>query len=333
MRTISGLGPRMPRERSGWTATHRDGAIYDRQRSSDLMLSSTGVTLRYMDGTEEPESAPEVAPLDWSRLDPKITRALVKAMRMATTVENDGHNVRQDYRYPTQANIACKARDALGEAGIHCPMIGWRSGDPGVVHAEFLIVHEDGPVSPVFEAAMPLGRNPDPSKALAGALTILRKYVHAGLLGMGWRDPTEDPDADNPRDQKQGPAQQNPQQKQGPSQQNRQVNPVVAHRAHVLKQASGWGKWLIGRGLPKERLFHYATGCDGEMPKPPATSVLEAIRRAGVAQSKSGNQGLPASDHASLISFFEHNEIVPLWSHGKRTRAGDGVDEKWPVSR
>ena len=294
-----------------------------------------------MDGTSDsevaPDPSPDVEPLNWRSLDPKMTKALVEAQRKAKTVDNDGHNEGQNYRYPTQAAIACRAREAMGGAGIALIQVGWSRGAPGVVHAEFVIVHEDGPVSPVFGASMPLGRQSDPTKALAGALSILRKYVLAGLLNMGWRDPTEDIDADDPKakQRQQQPRQQGRTQQQRPAQQTRPADPVAQHNAKALQNASSWGKWLISKGLPKEQLFHYATGCDGPMPKPPPISVLDAISLAANTMQGAGvgESGLTARRHEQLISFMEHSGLAPLWKCGALTEAGASVDKQWPSGR
>ena len=317
------------------------------------MSSHTGVTLGYMDEhvtneqlwdrvnrTKDPAEAPvnagepEVEPVNWSKLDPKLTKAIVAAQGAATTVDNDGHNTHHGYRYPTQAAIACKAREAMFGAGIALIQIGWKRAEDGLLYAEFVIVHQDGPVSPVFGATMPVGGGQEPAKKLAAALSILRKYVLAGLLNMGWRDPTEDVDADKPRgQQRQEP--QHPQQQNRPAQQTRHVDPVTAYRSKAVQDARSWGKWLLEHGLPKEHLFNYATGRTDSMPKPPPTSVLEAITLAGRTMKDVyvEDGGLMAATHGGLISFMEQQEIVPLWSHGNKTSDGDGVDQKWPIGR
>lgn len=294
------------------------------------MSSPTGVTLSSMDETPEPDVAPEVEPLNWSKLDPKLTKALVVAMRLATTVDNDGHNQAQNYRYPTQAAIACKAREAMGEAGIHCPLIGWRPSQ-GTVCADFVIVHESGVCSPVFSAQMPVGNGRDPAKQLAASLSILRKYVLAGLLNMGWRDPTEDIDAEQPQGQKRT----TPQNQQRPAQKTQPVDPIAQHRDAAVRDARSWAKWLISRGLAASNLHHFATGCDGDMPKPPLTSVLNAISLAGntMHAKSAGDDLLIATRHVDLVEFMVDHEIVPLWSYGKRSADGDSVDEKWPIGR
>lgn len=296
-----------------------------------MIRSHTGVTLRSMDDTPNTED-PQVEPLDWSKLDPKLTKAIVEAQRLATTVDNDGHNKAQDYRYPTQAAIADKAREAMGGAGLALIQLGWSKGGDGIVFAEFILLHQDGPMSPKFGAAMPLGRNPDMTKALAGALSILRKYVLAGLLNMGWRDPSEDPDADKPQRQNQN--QQRQQQQRPPqNQQQARPNPVDEHRSKLLRDAQGWWKWLVDKGVSKSSVLQFVSGLDGSMPKPAPTSLLEAIVTTGKSMSNGFTGELPANSHSALISFLKHCEVPILWCDGNSTSAGDSVDAEWPAGR
>lgn len=297
-----------------------------------MLDRSTGVTLECMDETtsgEVTESA-GVLPLDWSRLDPRLTKALVQAMRLATTVENDGHNKAQDYRYPTQAAIADKARQAMGEAGLHCPMMGWKPSQ-GLVYGEFLLVHESGACSPIFSAQMPVGSGRDPSKQLAASLSIMRKYVLAGLLNMGWRDPTEDIDADQPnrggggnRGQRQQQQSRPPRREQTPPKRDK-PNP----RTEALITAREWAKKLIEWGVGKDEIYSFATGCGGPMPEGPTMSVLAAITLAGnvCARSISISEPMPTAGHEALLAFIvEHTDAQPLWCDGKKTSAGERVD-------
>lgn len=300
------------------------------------MSSSTGVTLGFVDETQEPNGTPEVEPLNWAKLDPKLAAGIVNAQRLATTVDNDGlnaggHGGGSGYRYPTQAAIACKAREAMGESKIAIVQIGWKLVEREMIYAEFVIVHEDGPCSPVFGATMAGGRQKDPAKSISAGLSTLRKYVLAGLLNMGWRDPSEDIDASSPQGQQRATSQ--PQQ--SPAKQKPR-DPIAEHRDAAVRDARSWAKWLISRGLAASNLLHYATGCDGEMPNPPPTSVLQAISLAGHtmhAESESDEAHLTTMRHLDLVEFMVSHEIVPLWSYGKRSADGDSVDEKWPIGR
>ena len=292
-----------------------------------------------MDETPKVEE-PEVAPINWSNLHPKLTKAIVQAQRLATTVDSDGQHPTQGWRYPTQAAIACKAREAMGAAGIAIVQIGWKKGKDGI-YGEFCIVHEDGPVSPVFGAAMAIPRNNDETKAIAASISILRKYVIAGILNMGWRDPREDsegnPQPGKKNSQQKGAAQTQRRQQQPqpqPQPQPRRPNPVEEHRANALKAAQAWWKWLVEKGIAKGEVLRFVSGLDGEMSKPAPTSILEAIALAGKVLSHGpSSDGLPAINHSQLMSFMTHCDVGPLWCDGKKTPAGDSVDQKWPIGQ
>lgn len=266
-------------------------------------------------------------PLNWSKLDPKLTKAIVAAQRLATTVDNDGRHPTQGWMYPTQAAIACKAREAMGESGIAVIMIGWTRSN-GAVHGEFIILHEDGPCSPTFSAGMAIPRQSDETKGIAAAISILRKYVIAGILNMGWRDPSEDSDG-NPNPGPRQKQQQRPPQKQ----QQARPSPVEEYRLKLLRDAQGWWKWLVEKGIDKTSVLHLVSGLDGGMPKPAPTSLLEAIVTTGKAMSNGFTGELPANNHKRLVSFLKHCEVPVLWCDGNSTSAGDSVDTRWPSGR
>lgn len=292
------------------------------------MCSSTGVTLTSVDETTEPDVTPEVEPLNWSKLDPKLTKGIVDAQTAIATVENDSFNKGQNFAYASSDAVLSAARAATTGAGIALAMVGWPQPRDGVVYAEFVLVHKDGASSPVFGASMPVTKFGDPRTSLAGSITFIRKYVYAGLLNMTWHDPRTDVEADQAKKNGSKP-------QQSPAQKTQPVDPVAQHREAAVRDARSWAKWLISRGLAASNLFHYATGCDGDMPKPPPTSVIEAISLAGntMHAHSAGDDQLVATRHMDLVAFMVDHEIVPLWAYGTKSADGDSVDAKWPISR
>lgn len=134
-----------------------------------------------------------------SSLPPKLAMGLVKAQAAAVTVDNDGYNAGLRYKYATAAAIACRTREACSAGGIAILMMGWeivREDNRARVRVPVDVIHESGEVLPTFYASIPIivDRGKGPDKALAGALSILRKYVCGQLLNMGWSDPSEDVD-------------------------------------------------------------------------------------------------------------------------------------------
>jgi hypothetical protein len=257
-------------------------------------------------------------------MSPKLCAAIVAAQGAATTVDNDGHNQKQNYKYATQAAIACKARQAMGLAGIALVQAGWRSvpmGNREGVNADFVIVHKEGAVSPVFSATMHVGMAPDKSKALAAGLSILRKYVLAGLLNMGWSDPSEDVDSglhDKPR----GGGRSNGHQKPAAQQAGSTVKPDK-----LRQDANGWRKFLIDRGCPSDEVFSFALGIDGAPPKPAPRSMLKSLCEAGHAVQKAHANGPNIQNHDELLAFLETTDRPILWAHGKITAAGESFDK------
>lgn len=159
-------------------------------------------------GVEDPAVSMPLLP---TAIPPKLAMGLVKAQAVATTVDNDGHNTQHHYKYPTQAAIASKARTACEVGGLAILMLGWETFMDTIqvhdgqqlievprlhVRVPVSIIHESGESLPVFHATMPVvqhkGKGPD--KAIAGALSLLRKYVIGQLLNMGWSDHTDDVD-------------------------------------------------------------------------------------------------------------------------------------------
>ena len=281
---------------------------------------------------------PVVEPVAWHSLHPKLTKAIVEAQRLATTVDNDGHNKAQGYHYPTQAAIAAKAREALGGAGIALIQIGWNPTSNGSIYAQFILVHEDGPTSPPFGATMALGAQREASKAIAGSLSILRKYVLAGLLNMGWSDPTEDVDADDPRQKKQAqrPVQNRPAQDDGQAakeraRQHRQQK-LSIHLAEVSASARTMFRKLVDADFEKDMIYCLATGAQQPMPDKPATSELAAVILAGqiVEHSANAGKGYPPTNRELLEYMSDNMDGSPLWRHGKITAEGESLDREWP---
>ncbi len=284
--------------------------------------------------SDEPSLDIGVDELSWATLHPKICKALVVAQAAATTVDNDGHNAAQNYRYPTQAAIACRAREALGKADLAFVQTGWpRMGKDGsqFVVADFVLVHADGPCSPMFSAWMPLGGGRDPTKALAASLSILRKYVLAGLLNMGWRDPTEDVDAEV---QQRGRGQQ---QNRGRPQQPRQQAPKPAPHANktptpadpaLFDSARESAKQLLDAGIHKENVAVFATGVEGPWPDDPPSSLLQAVIVAALAVKHAQDAGAELSgNHGELIAYITtKTDLQTPWRNGKITGFGTELD-------
>lgn len=284
-----------------------------------------------------------VEPVAWHSLDPKLTKAIVEAQRLATTVENDGVNTGghgqggSGYRYATHAAISDRARDAMGSAGLALIQIGWRPIENGMIYAEFVLVHEEGTSSPVFSATMAGGQQKDRAKSISAGLSTMRKYVLAGLLNMGWTDPTEDVDADDPRKkQDQRPAQNRPTQDDGRASKERahqhRQQKLSIHLSEVAAAARTRFRYLVDSGFDKDMIYSLATGAQQPMPDKPMTSELAAVVLAGTIVQHAAKCGRPPPPtNRELLEYMSDNmDGSPLWRHGKITAEGESLDREWP---
>ncbi len=155
-----------------------------------------------------PDKTPSVELSLPDDMAPELAEGLFLAQAAATTVESDGWNDHHKYKYPTQAAIAAKAREAMEAGGlflnrlnselIPTPEYLMRAGSqtPCFVRVTYRLAHRSGKALPpiIVEAPVVPDRGRPLDKALAAALTLCHKATLAGLFNMGWSDPSEDVD-------------------------------------------------------------------------------------------------------------------------------------------
>jgi hypothetical protein len=271
-----------------------------------------------------------MTPVKWSELDPKLTAAIVEAQGLAESVPVDSQHG-QGYKYASLSAIVSCGRAAMTASGLAMVTDGW-SVDGSTLQVDCVIVHKDGPCSPVISAVMPIANRGDPTKALSASLSTARKYMLAGILNMDWTDPSTDtdsvhgPSADRQRANRQHahPAAAPPQRSQDPG----------AYES-LLTDARGWARRLMSLGIDKNYILPYATGLDGAIPQQPATSILRAICTAGkvLSAAKTTEGGIPPDSHEMLVTAIAQSNVPVLWSHGKITPTGESVDKSHPIDR
>lgn len=152
---------------------------------------------------------------------PSIHAALAAAVRDVKAADKDGLNKFAGYKYASAEELIQVSREAMGAHGLAlvcaradlallegCPARSDQAALAGLLHQDFLLIHQDGGEMvvgcPPWPVVLEKGRPID--KAVAGAITASLGYLLRGLLLIPRVDPADELDSDSrdrpPRDGK-----------------------------------------------------------------------------------------------------------------------------------
>lgn len=223
------------------------------------------------ESVETPE--PYMAPIPWASMPPQLAKGLVDAQMSAQVIRNDGKS--SQYEYPTQAAIARMATAAFAAGRLAIISQGWEAKG-GVVYMTFVLIHESGACSPGIHVHMPIvgGRSRGDDKSLTAAITVLRKYLSAMLLNLGWTSESDDIDQRDDR-YVQPPYVQPPSPRKVAEPEDNTPMGVLRRRAKkLIKSAIDCG--IKGVVTPTD-VYQVATGSDGDLGADVTAPELEAI--------------------------------------------------------
>lgn len=267
-----------------------------------------------------------IEPIPWASLDPKLAAGLVKAQAAAVTVVNDGQNSFHKYKYPTQAAIACAARKALSEGGLAILVQGWEQVD-GVLNCDIVIIHESGACSPTFSASMPVivERGKGPDKALAAAISHLRKYVSACVLNMGWAD---EADVDQRDDRGMSIETKKPviESKLSPPEKPKTLLDGLRIQA---RSACGQIQGLVA--IEMKDVLEFSTGLGDGLSKSTTPAELSAIVNCAsiLTDIANENTGSLPRTHSEFINAISQMDVTLEFVNGQITDLGRQMNEKY----
>lgn len=309
-------------------------------------------------------TTPQVEGIDWTRpIPPVLAAALVKAQASIKTVDSNGVNKWHDYRYPKACDIKAMAREALAGSQLFLMLVEERlepypDGMPrgnelapnptpiGVLRNVYVLGHESGAIFPPITVRIPVfsekGRPMD--KAKNAAATNGHKYLCAGLLNMGWDDPTEDIDGrqdtattngnasgngngNRNKGRQQGQGQQGQGQgQQGQGQKGEAAKkfegPSEYDRVYAGLRKAAWQtlEKLATFSIERDVAFSLATGSNGPMGKGLKASQLLAVIEFGqVVDMMDKTTGQIPNKHEQVAQWLAYNGVDPLWRRGEPT--------------
>jgi hypothetical protein len=281
------------------------------------------------------------------RMTPQLAAGLAKAQAAAVNIANNCENTYAKYKYANLPALLEGSRAALAAGGLAIVRSCWSvvptdpqlpdpAGCPrpyGTVRATYVLVHESGTTAELRGQCDAYTNKHKPTdKAMFSALTMIERYLRAGVLGIFWDDPSMDVDqrrddelvdAEPPRPPVPTPPTPPQPKPEPPAHPNADYQAMLVAVRNAFKDSP----------IPNDRLWYLATGLS-DMPRVREIDVirphmLRAVRLAAenIPKIEEANAAPKRWTHTSYTEACESLELDFGMRDGRPTGCGSAADE------